>query len=71
MFGGTIREKSKVLHFVEIASFDHHEAQAIAISVGLLVYVVEVSGDTCQSIGNNPLFFMAAYKKLSFSIQPK
>lgn len=46
MFGGTIREKSKVLHFVEIASFDHHEAQAIAISVGLLVYVVEVSGDT-------------------------
>ena len=47
MFGGTIREKSKVLHFVEIASFDHHEAQAIAISVGLLVYVVEVSGDSC------------------------
>lgn len=46
MFGGIIREKSKVLHFVEIASFDHHEAQAIAISVGLLVYVVEVSGDT-------------------------
>jgi|InofroStandDraft_1065614.scaffolds.fasta_scaffold29677_4 hypothetical protein len=46
MFGGTIREKLKVLHFVEIASFDHHEAQAIAISVGLLVYVVEVSGDT-------------------------
>ena len=71
MFGGTIREKSKVLHFVEIASFDHHEAQAIAISVGLLVYVVEVSGDTWQSIGNSPLFFMAGYKKLSFSIQPK
>ena len=41
MFGGTIREKFKYG-----ASFDHHEAQAIAISVGLLVYVVEVSGDT-------------------------